>query len=150
MTLKQNIDISLSNSLPVQFTSYSLINNAVIWLALQDSCNVAQVHNAGQTRLLQQTWMEQNRQKISKCIISKFRLKPSSNWFGEHPDCLADSYKCLNVNWMAAGSRLSGWNHGFFLLPASFSNMFSVNIFKQAVGPSVLQAFSLWAVKPNK
>jgi len=38
----------------------------------------------------------------------------------------------------------------FFLLPACSSNMFSVNISKQAARPSVLQTFSLWAVKPNK
>ena len=32
--------------------------------------------------------------------------------------------KLLNVNWMAAGLRLFRYNHGFFLIPASFSNMF--------------------------
>ena len=34
-----------------------------------------------------------------------------------------------------------------FLLPASFQACFSLNIFEQAVGPDVLQTFSLWAVK---
>jgi len=42
----------------------------------------------------------------------------------------------INRNRMAAGSRLS-WN---FLHPASF--FFLINIFEQAVGPSVLQPFS--------
>jgi len=36
---------------------------------------------------------------------------------------------------MAAGSRLSKFNHGFFLLPASiFQTCFLHNIFEQTVG----------------
>ena len=42
----------------------------------------------------------------------------------KHPDRLADFCKRSSVNWMAAGSRLSKCSHNFFLLPASFSNMF--------------------------
>ena len=68
----------------------------------------------------------------------------------KHPDCLADSCKCSSVSQMAAGSRLSRCNHGFFSFLHLFQTCLSLNIFEQAVGPSVLQTFSLFAVKPNK
>ena len=69
----------------------------------------------------------------------------------KHPDCLADSC-IMSLNWIAAGSRLFRYIHGFFFsfLHVSFQTCLSLNIFKQAVGPSVLQTFSLCAVKPNK
>ena len=71
----------------------------------------------------------------------------------KHPDRLVDSFKCLSVNQMAAGSRLPRSSHGFFLLSATFqthlyvANVFVANVSEQAVGPGVLQTFSTCAVK---
>ena len=51
----------------------------------------------------------------------------------------------LSVNRMDAGLRLSRSNHGFFF---SFFQLFNtVNIFKQAVVPGVIQTFSTCTVK---
>ena len=47
----------------------------------------------------------------------------------------------LSVNRMAAGSSLSRFNHGFFLLP--FSNMIFGNISEQAIGSSIPQTLNL-------
>ena len=42
----------------------------------------------------------------------------------KHPDHIEDSYERLSVNLMAAGSRLYiKYDHEFFLIPVSFSNM---------------------------
>ena len=60
---------------------------------------------------------------------------------GKHPDRLADPCKHLSINWMAASERLSKCNHEFFLLSASFSNIFFIFKFKQAVGPSVIAIY---------
>ena len=42
----------------------------------------------------------------------------------ECPDRLENSCKGSSINLRAAGLRLSRCNHGFFLLPGSFSSMF--------------------------
>ena len=66
----------------------------------------------------------------------------------KHPDPLADSCKLSSVNRMAAGLRLSRYNHGFFFsFLHLFQTCFSVNIFEQAVEFSVLQTFSLLCCK---
>ena len=72
---------------------------------------------------------------------SKYGYKYMKKAGRKHPDHLVDSFKCLSVNQIAAGLVIMD----FFLLPTSFLNMFSVNTFKQAIGPiaSVLQTFSL-------
>ena len=67
----------------------------------------------------------------------------------KHPDRLVDSCKRSSVNRMAAGSRPPRSSHGFFLLPATFSNtpyvtnVFVSNVFEQAVGPGVIQTLAL-------
>ena len=53
------------------------------------------------------------------------------------PDCLADFCKCLSINQMASGSRLS------FSFLHLFQTGLSRNMFEQAVGHSVLQTFRL-------
>ena len=63
----------------------------------------------------------------------------------KHPDHLVDSCKRLSVNRMAAGSRLPRWIFSPF---SNFSNIpYVAKVFKQAVGPGVLQTFSTCAVK---
>ena len=51
----------------------------------------------------------------------------------KHP-CLAESCKCLCVNRIGAGSRLSRCSHEFFSSLHQFLNMFSLNVFEQAIG----------------
>jgi len=53
--------------------------------------------------------------------------------------------KHSSVNWMAAGSRLPRSSYGIFSPSPIFQT--HLNIFKQAVGPGVLQAFSTYAIK---
>ena len=61
----------------------------------------------------------------------------------KHPDCLTDSCKHSSVNRMAAGLRLSRYNHGFCFFHFFKHVSHLADIFQQTEGPSVLQIFSL-------
>ena len=98
----------------VLLVSYSLLK--------EKTCRLEKV--AG--RREKNPWLQLDRR--SECFLLANYMKLT---WRKHPDCLADSYKHLNVNWMAAGSRQSRYNHGFifpscnFFTPTCFSAMVS-------------------------